>query len=46
LFLQEQIKVIIIMCSASSSHAGIKVRWAGLTLFAPFRTYFVSVERE
>ena len=32
------------VCSGSSSDAGIELRWAGLTLFTPFRTFFVSVK--
>ena len=32
------------VCSGSSSDADIELRWAGLTLFTPFRTFFVSVK--
>ena len=32
------------VCSGSSSDAGIELRWAGLTPFTPFRTFFVSVK--
>jgi len=30
--------------SGSSSDAGIELRWAGLTPFTPFRTFFVSLK--
>jgi hypothetical protein len=35
---------LLMVCSGSSSDAGITLRWAGSTLFTPFRTQLVRVE--
>jgi hypothetical protein len=34
----------LMVCSGSSSDGGVELRWAGLTLLTPLRTFFVNVK--